>query len=189
MVVTFKSRHSKYLEPRHYYDVDVVKGPIEVWEATIGFVPGDYYGFSPRSKLPLNVRVKLTRSEMPEISFTARVWNPRGSDIVEGGQMQDTIRELLRKGILIPAPGFTYRDIEELLGLWDEYHLNASMPVPYRYKDLYLRLLEEAERRGLHGTDLYKFMKERIPEYGSRHYYWPLPPDIRDRLNRIFKTR
>jgi len=91
-------------------------------EIEIGKISGEKFGY--RQSLPITIEIKLKQTEKGEaLSICGNIWKPKRTDIVEGGQCQDTIREALNEG-KIKLKGYTEADILKLLDIWDRWHLN-----------------------------------------------------------------
>ena len=93
-----------------------------------------------------------------KLSIVGNIWNASRTDVVSGGQCQDTIREFLPM-----KPGGRDKAISQLLDLWDQYHRNdmragtrQQMEVIKLFRDLIERhedpadaALEMVENMGL----------------------------------------
>lgn len=82
-------------------------------ERTITLGKIDGYG-SGRKNCRVDVCLELRDSDRgPCFACSAEVWNPRGTDIIMGGQCLDSIAERIH------TPAF-----KEIVRLWRAYHLN-----------------------------------------------------------------
>lgn len=80
---------------------------------TISFGKIDWYGHGRRN-CRVEVELRLEDTDQGAVfAASAKVWNPRGTDIVCGGQC---LEELVP---FIPDPAF-----QEIVHLWRRYHLN-----------------------------------------------------------------
>ena len=95
----------------------------------IGRIKGsEFYNEDFKPSLEVDVEISLKLEKDPAtLSICGNVWNARKSDIINGGQCQDTLRELTEKGV------FTKWNVDpakfkQLLDIWDRWHLNDLNP-------------------------------------------------------------
>lgn len=141
----------------------------------IGYVRGDAFGYSKRSKLAVTIRTELRidkKNHKVVLSIMGDIWQPRKHDIVAGGQIDKTLRELIEDGYFIPKVPMTI--VRKLLDVWGEYHLNDAKPIPEEEKEEYKEFLRRwATKYG--GFPPYEEIKRVFPKYGERWYYWKIP--------------
>ncbi len=103
-------------------------------EPVVGFIR-DFTGKRSKHKVTLQVELKTKEGthkgfdgkeyEDPlELSISDSIWQREETDILSGGQGQDTLREALEDGKLEIGNGISDDEFEELLDIWDKYHLN-----------------------------------------------------------------
>jgi len=141
----------------------------------IGYVRGDEYGFSERSRLPVTIELELRGSvdiKAYELSITGTIWRPRKHDCVACGQINDELRELLKKkALILTIPRY---ELEKLLDIWDVYHLNDIKPVPEEDKDAFLEFIRKFKKK--HGFyPPMQTIREVFPRYGNSWYFWRIP--------------
>ena len=142
----------------------------------IGWAKGERFGCD--GKVQVHVEIELKDTEHgPALSIVGDI--TRGRGWFECGQIQDTIRDMLKKGEFIKLK-VPREDLEKLLDIWDRWHLNNARPYcPHQAAKAW-----ELYRQGI--TDYDDIIK--VPEmakcpvcgyrYGSKWWYEPIPPDI-----------
>ena len=140
-----------------------------------GYVKGDYYGYSEKSKLPVEIEVELRADKKErkyELSICGEIWSPRKADVIVAGQIDDTLKQIIKDNAFIfRVPKYC---VEKLLRIWGEYHLNATKPVPAAEKEAYLNFVKKYIKK--HGEyPPHNLIKEAFPDYGVRWYFWPIP--------------
>ena len=109
---------------------------------------------------------------VPELSISGNVWNTRKTDIVSGGQNDDTIREYFGSN----------PKVRRLIEIWNDYHLNDM-------KTGTIRQTEAVEKAGIKGREYdYNKAVEHLKEiglyeddgykYGHGWLYQPIPETV-----------
>ena len=150
---------------------------------TISFGKIDWYGHGRRN-CRVEVGLRLEDTDQGAV-FTAgaKVWNPRGTDIVCGGQC---LEELVP---FIPDPAF-----QEIVHLWRRYHLNnmhAGTPEQEAEVKRWLdgrRYDYPAAREHLREVGLLTVEHNGKPyTYGTGWLYEPIPADDLARIRDIIE--
>jgi hypothetical protein len=86
---------------------------------TIGTVPAKYGSGTRRPVITVDVELTPDR-----LSISGDLKRPGASDIDQGGQIQDTIRQALDAGVIDYAAGWDAERVGSLLDIWERWHLN-----------------------------------------------------------------
>lgn len=151
----------------------------------IGKMDGESHGF--KKALPVTLEIELKQENKGEVlSICGNVWRPNKTDIVAGGQCQDTIRDALNHGRLELAEGQTRNEIYKLLDIWDTWHLNG-MNAACSHQRVVIKEMEETHGKKFFYADNYDEIVKlpffaKCPDcgyrYGSAWLYEPLPADV-----------
>lgn len=128
-----------------------------------------------------------------ELGISAGSWNLSRSDITQGGQMQDTLREEFDKGNMKLKSSISHDEFKKLLNIWDQWHLNDLNAGT----DAQRKILDEHENDSKY-QKLDKFLDrprailkdfksnpDRGYDYGSAWLYRPIPDDVVDFIKMI----
>lgn len=119
------------------------------------------------------------------LSMTGSVWNLSRSDITQGGQMQDTLREELDNGNL-RLKNVSRDEFRKLLDVWDEWHLNdlnagtdeqRKVIEAHKNEGKYEKFDKFLDRPRAILKDN-KLNPDRGYDYGSSWLYRPIPNSI-----------
>jgi hypothetical protein len=97
----------------------------------------DFTGKRSKHKVTLDIELKEKDTDQDswdgtkitnptELSISDSIWQRDESDILSGGQGQDTLREALENGNLEVGNGITNSEFSKLLDIWDAWHLNDT---------------------------------------------------------------
>lgn len=109
--------------------------------------------YQKRKSCEVELELSLTKMSNGTTRFSVCgfIWNHTHTDIYSGGQIDETIRALIKEGELEASP-----ILSEVLELWSKYHLNHLCPgTPEQ---------EEAVQKGWELGAIKKFQKESFYE-------------------------
>lgn len=175
-------------------------------EPVVAFIR-DFTGRRSKHKVTLDIEIKSKDREQQgtdginyedplELSISQSIWQRDESDILSGGQGQDTLREALKEGKLEIGNGITEEEFEEFLDIWDKWHLNDLNAGTERQKEI---IEEHKDEQKYKKFDEFLDRPKAILEdfdaepdketegfgdegysYGSAWLYQPLPQDVID---------
>ena len=161
-------------------------------EPVVGRIKFPYMNYSQAVTMDIELKHKdhpskgtdLKTYENPlELSISNGIWNKSHTDITEGGQGHDTLREALQKGYFTPT-GLTRQEFKKLLDVWDKYHLNDLKAGTIKQNKFVDEYLENHKDERYDYTKMKNLLKENGLEpdngyeYGSAWFYEPLPEDV-----------
>lgn len=168
-------------------------------EPVIGFINHHpvTVGIDLKEKNQQQKGVDLKLHENPvSLGISASLWNLSRSDITQGGQMQDTLREEFNKGNLKLKSSISRDEFKKFLDIWDRWHLNDLNAGTSKQRKLieehkddpkYANLDKFLDRPKAILTD-FKAEPDNGYSYGSAWLYEPLPKDVVNFI-KMFKSK
>jgi len=150
------------------------------WKREVGYIRGGNWGYSDKSKLPIEIDLEFKPDfgrRMLTFSFTGCIWSPGRKDCVACGQIDGTLRSLIKEHEL--KYWMNPYIVKKILDYWEKYHLNDIKPVPEERAADYIECQRKAELLGIQPDEYYDFMKKCYgPDYGNKWYAWRVPNSV-----------
>jgi len=147
-------------------------------------VKGKQFGYNNSLQMDIEINIKSKQSGQA-LSISAGVWNIRKTDYLACGQMQDTIREMVKNDEIVESP-IPMDNLIRLLDIWDRWHLN-DMKAGCSHQRKLIPTIQETKGKSFFYADNYDNilkLKEfkRCPkcgyQYGTAWKHERLPMDI-----------
>jgi len=131
-----------------------------------------------------------------KLGISAGLWNLSRSDISQGGQMQDTLRDEFNKGNLRLKSSVSRDEFMKFLDIWDRWHLNDLNAGTTKQRELVDEHRDD-EKYAQFDTFLdrpkailmdFKAEPDNGYSYGSAWLYEPLPDEVVNFIE-TFKTK
>ena len=168
---------------------------------TIGRVEGEVFGYKRSLLVDLEIRLNTEKrrkldinlkrvNKTKDLAISGNVWNIKKTDIIMGGQINEEIREWLKKD-RFKELYISKKKLLKILDIWDRWHLNdlhagtkkqEEAVKEWRKKNKISGWAYEREVKYLKSIGLYE---DRGYKYGKEWLYEPLPNEVIKFINNL----